>query len=785
MNSIPRTSDPKVLNGFEIELPETVDVIIKSMADAGEVKAERERLADWWFIHWHGGKLYCLRLKAGGPNIDGQPAQLDVHEHPWLLRARLDEAISTVFDRYPAHRHHPFSFLSQREELVATAAQRSDVQHPLLDGFRIVPRFTLNAKIIETKEGMAQIGIFVTLGMRYEIGADLAHLHEGGVDLKGLYVIRREVQPGQRRLVGRIDQVCNDTVQLSEATSETSIASADVQLEGSFENFSCCLKALLGGRYIALHKAIDDAEAAFRVGPAFDDIVERMGEFMRRKSPFPLGKQVEARIGQRLSISNGSGTSVYTAPPVEYVYDRAGSKRDKYAWVGLQTHGPYDRITFAKKSPRILVVYPATVEGKVEVFLKCLRDGVPPPQRSFPNGFAKTFGLVNPEFVRCPVHLPGVAAGGVEECYRHAVEKHLEKDLEIDASIVVLMDEHAHLPTLQNPYARTKALFLTLGIPTQEIESATVNQRPASLQYTLQNFSIALYAKLNGTPWTVDQDQAISDEIVVGMGVAELSGSRMAARQRFVGITTVFGGDGTYLLGNISRECNYEDYADMLRQSMLAILQDIKTRNNWQPGDTIRVIFHAHKPLKRDEVAEIVFACTKQVGTAQRLQMAFLTISHDHPFFMFDPKEKGIPVSRDSDVMKGVMAPGRGTIARIGRSTRLVAVNSHTLIKRTNSPLPKPLLINLHQNSTFLDLDYLAEQALKFTALSWRSTLPAGTPVTIYYSERIAELLAQLRQIPDWSAKRCPCGCVGAGGFYERIASKLYRAGSPKRACTT
>lgn len=102
--------------------------------------------------------------------------------------------------------------------------------------------------------------------------------------------------------------------------------------------------------------------------------------------------------------------------------------------------------------------------------------------------------------------------------------------------------------------------------------------------------------------------------------------------------------------------------------------------------------------------------------------------------------------------MKGVLAPARGTIVRIGRWTRAVAVNSHRLIKRANSPLPKPLLINLHQDSTFFDLDYLAEQVLKFTALSWRSTLPAATPVSIYYSERIAELLARLRQVPDWSA---------------------------------
>jgi len=102
--------------------------------------------------------------------------------------------------------------------------------------------------------------------------------------------------------------------------------------------------------------------------------------------------------------------------------------------------------------------------------------------------------------------------------------------------------------------------------------------------------------------------------------------------------------------------------------------------------------------------------------------------------------------------MKGVLPPTRGTIARIGRWTRLVAINARTLNNRPMSPLPMPLLINLHQASTFFDLDCLAEQVLKFTALSWRSALPADTPVTIFYSERIAELLARLRQVPDWSA---------------------------------
>lgn len=691
-------------------------------------------------------------MKAGGPNVEGRPARLASADHPWLLRARLDDVIATVFDRYPALRLRPFSFLSRRDEIVAAAAKKTRVQHPLLAHFRIVPKFTLNAKVFEPHGGASRIGLFVTLGMRYDIDADLKALSGAGIDLSGLYAIRRKIEPGQRRLVGRIESLAGDSVQLSEFTESSTVAAADVRLEGSLEGFSKCLKAMLGDRYKGLRDAIDDIEAAFRLGPAFDATVDRMGEFLRKKSPVLLADGIQATVGERVVVSNSDkGTSVYTVPPIEYVYDRSGTKRHKYAWLGLQAHGPFDRTTFAKKSPRILVVYPASAEGKVEVFLKALRDGMA-PLRGFPDGFSKAFGLLNPEFIRCPVRVSPSDRGGAEALYRRAVEAHLERDAGVDAGIVALFDEHAHLPTLQNPYIRTKALFLTLGIPTQQIRLATVNQRPASLQYTLQNFSTSLYAKLNGTPWTVDQDRAISDEIVVGMGVAELSGSRTLARQRFVGITTVFGGDGTYLLGNISRECAYDDYTVMLREAMIGILEDVRKRNNWQPGDTVRVIFHAHKPLRRDEVADIVFTCGQQVGAAQNVQMAFVTVSQDHPFFLFDPKERGIPASRNSDEMKGVMAPARGTITRIGRWTRLLAVNSHTLIKRANSPLPKPLLINLHRDSSFLDLDYLAEQALKFTALSWRSTLPAGTPVTIYYSERIAELLARLRQVPDWSA---------------------------------
>ncbi len=181
----------------------------------------------------------------------------------------------------------------------------------------------------------------------------------------------------------------------------------------------------------------------------------------------------------------------------------------------------------------------------------------------------------------------------------------------------------------------------------------------------------------------------------------------------------------------------------------MSILQEIKKRNGWQPGDTVRLVFHAARPLKNVEIADIVAECVAEVGEEQNIEFAFLTVSHDHPFTILDKSQPGIATK--GGARKGIYAPERGKILQLGRYTRLLCTNGPKLIKKASSPLPTPLLIYLHPQSTYRDLTYLSEQVLKFTSLSWRSLLPASKPVTIYYSELIAELLARLRNIRDWS----------------------------------
>jgi hypothetical protein len=740
-----RTIGPIILNGFRISVcPGQFTAAVRELPDAsqlGELRAAADSRARLW---WNRGLLYEVPLAPGGDYADASARTLGVQEHLGLVAFLINAALPGSVPHYEAFRDRPFTFLALKHEFVREIRPRLPGAPPLLDQFTIRPRYALEARVVEPGEE-AFIGLFVTLNTRYQIMADLHDLAKAGIDLHGFDVVRRNRTRGQRRLVGRVDRIAGDEVLLAESfDSLASIAARDVALEGSRDAFAACLRVILGGSYEKFELERHRQEGKLLSGPGVDTMLDQMGKFLAGGSPIRAGGGLECSIAERLVIGNTAGhRSVRRADPVSYCFDSARSKQDTMAWRGLKEFGPFSRDSFAARSPRISVVAPESVQGTTETFVRALRDGL--PNTAYPGGFAATFRLANPTFALQKV----ASAGEPHRAYRRAIETALAAERQPEAAIVVIPDEHADLPDAVNPYLHSKSLLLMAGIPSQEIRVSTMDQAPAPLAYTLQNASVALYAKLNGIPWTVNHQLPIADEIVVGLGIAELAPSRYHDRQRYMGVTTVFRGDGNYLLGNLSRECAFEDYPGILRASVRDVLTEVKQRNGWRPGDTVRVVCHTSLPIREVHLDQLIGDCIAEVGDEQDIEFAFLTVGDRQPFMMLDQGQPGKPIPNGQ--RKGILAPARGTIAQITPVQRLLAVTGPELVKRPGTPLPHQLHVRLHPASTFRDLDYLTEQILKFTSLSWRSTLPAGRPVTTYYSELMADLLARLRAIPDWS----------------------------------
>jgi hypothetical protein len=745
------------LNAFAIKIePKDFSLFKQNLPDNKQFKPLREKLQDEWFLTWKQGTVYGIPKIAQPSTEFGTTATLHTTSYLGLavLNSRANELLPSLVPKYQADRkryRRGIHFVAQRVELVSEITHNWNVA-PIVDDFKIRPRFHCETRLVELRKGDLQIILVLGVAMSWAIEAELVNLREAGIELGGLYVIRRNSQPGERRLLGKIERVEGSNVILCETyDGQERIPAAEVQVEGSRTAFARCLKTILGARFEEFEIRREKRESEFVTGPGLDHC---LNQFLQqfKKEPIALTPDVTASVGEQVVLQNSQQfQTAIQLTPVEYCFDAAKTKRNSLAWEGLDEFGPYSMDSFAKRSPRILVVCPNVVQPRIEQALLHFKAGI--PNTRFRKGFERVFHVANMEFAFCTISFNGKSnCARPELVYREHVEKYLAGDSNFDAAIVIIMDEHAGQPDERSPYLFAKAILLTNGIAVQEARVSTLTRSTNALQWVFQTLSVALYAKMGGTPWTVNQDTTVNDEIVIGMGMAELSGSRFDERQRYMGITTVFRGDGNYLLSNVSTECQYDEYPEVLEKTMTGVLEEIRQRNGWRKGDSVRVVFHASKPLRNLEVDKLMEKCVKKSAPEQNVEFAFLDVLHDHPFRVFDYTQAGR--SAGDNMTKGKYVPKRGLAIHLGKDTRLLCTNGLSQIKRATTPLPTPLLVHLHPHSTGsgCDLTYLTDQILKFTSLTWRSVQPAYSPVTIYYSELIAELLLRLKKVPGWSA---------------------------------
>jgi hypothetical protein len=239
-----------------------------------------------------------------------------------------------------------------------------------------------------------------------------------------------------------------------------------------------------------------------------------------------------------------------------------------------------------------------------------------------------------------------------------------------------------------------------------------------------------------------------------GLGSTSISDSRLGARQRMVGITTLFTSEGRYLLGNMSNAVPFEEYGKAVVDMLTSAIERVRGDMNWQKGDEVRLIFHSFKPLK-DAEADAVKAVADSLKD-YHVDFAFLHVAQEHDTVLFDSDcigvmSYGANVMKRENVMKGEFAPTRGTYLTLNKSNTILSLTGPREIKKPTDGLPYPVLLHLHRCSTFIDMKYLTEQVYTFAGHSWRSFDMARMPVTIAYSQLIARLLGRLGALPHFS----------------------------------
>lgn len=222
----------------------------------------------------------------------------------------------------------------------------------------------------------------------------------------------------------------------------------------------------------------------------------------------------------------------------------------------------------------------------------------------------------------------------------------------------------------------------------------------------------------------------VAHELVIGLGSATVGDGRLGERERVVGITTVFSGDGNYCVSTVSKAVAYEDYEKELLESLKDTIQRVSKSMNWQPKSHVRLVFHSFKPFKNAEED----AVKKLVGGLGDFQVeyAFVDVVEQHPYILFDRKQKRTWAYDGSGKQKGILAPERGQFMRLSGHETLIVLTGPKELKQSSDGMPSPVLLRLGRGSTFRDLLYLTKQVNTFACHSWRGHSCALWCVVLY-----------------------------------------------------
>lgn len=589
--------------------------------------------------------------------------------------------------------------------------------------------------------GQPEPGVLINIERHWNLDRNLRQLVAEGFDVVGFPVVRVEPVPGLENIlapgetaIGRVLRIEGDSAVVDTNEGPVSAPTEQLFLRKSSAEIKSYLAFRLGeARAEQIFETIFKSDALGADAHAYYNEIADIADYLA-KWHFKCPAGFEFTI----SAEPREADATFRLHPTTFCFDISPGAAGTRTFAGLARFGPYDRARFSPKIPRILVVCRPASRAGFTTTMGALENGIP-ESKYFQKGLKDFY------------HLSGIDWEIVEA---NTAEPHMLKQVVTDtvarnggtpfSLAFVEGDERLRGNEIAaNPYYQAKALLMGAGIPVQALQAHNARLKGPALANVLGNLALQVYAKLGGTPWTVQTGRDVDHEIVVGIGHYLERSSEFAGgtTRRVVGLTTFFSSDGTFLMSNVCRAVDYDQYFAELLNSLKSCIGELAQNDGWKDGSTVRVVFHIFKPVRQTE-AEVVAALMSEFPQFE-IRYAFVNVIVDNPWILFDNKSD--PAARQNYV------PERMANFVLDDHACLVQLRGRSEIKAVTHSFSRAVLIRIHPQSTFRDLHYISQQVADFSHLFWRSFFPSYIPVTIRYSNLIAEMLDKLARVPQWN----------------------------------
>lgn len=395
-------------------------------------------------------------------------------------------------------------------------------------------------------------------------------------------------------------------------------------------------------------------------------------------------------------------TQIYS--PTRYFFN--GSTNDKkipYYNQQVKEYKPFSFGLFEDRQINMAVLFPAEYEGRTELFLKTL-------ERS----------LVEDLHLKKVNYIPIKINNTSLDAYKTGIYGSNTVIKNTELVIVIVNQSHEKLPTNLSPYYVCKAKLIGLGIPTQDVQIETIQNKVHPL--VMSNISLNVYAKLGGTAWTIEKEEKLKDELIIGIG-----STQTANGTQILGIAQIFHPDGRYIVGNCSPLSTFTNYARNLEAYLYNTLKEV-IDTHLNTAKSFRLIFHIFKGASEQYELEAIEKLIKRFQE-YTFDYALLHLGYGHNYRLYADNGNG-QIKKGSYVQ---ITPFIGLLHFVPDSTL-------------------PLKIELDKRSRgFNDLFYLSKQVFWFSNLSHRSYNPSKRTVTIMYPSLMAAITEKLAEVDGWN----------------------------------
>ena len=394
-------------------------------------------------------------------------------------------------------------------------------------------------------------------------------------------------------------------------------------------------------------------------------------------------------------------------PEMRFSY-RYPDSRSTNVGIGLGNHGPYDRdLPDRPKTCGLGLIYPLDWQKSADEFKNQFLNGY----AYLRGGFQEFFKLDDVEITMYPVEF-------TEKGYQEGTNQVLASEHDI---ALVLVSEKMKLRDF-GPYWISKAFLTNRGLPSQMLKIETINDSVV-FRNSIVNLASQIYAKLGGIPWVI-HDPVSDADIIIGVGESKYRRGRYGAEKKAVGFTTAYKNNGAYLwFGSISTISDSQSFDKDLSEN---IVKSVDRYEDKEKKKAKKVVIHSYKRIGYAEKLAV-----QKLKEKENIKVVLAHVNRSHNLRIFDPDDStGLSraglIVQNADTECLVLSVGRGRL----RGER--AANT-------------PLWVKTYPNGAdFEPVKLVARNIYDLCYVRWEDQFGAAEPVTIGYSEDIAEMLQKM-----------------------------------------